>query len=235
VGPYTAGALGSLAFGIPEPAVDGNVRRVLSRLLDLERPVASTLDREMRVILEEAEAEPGEVNQAFMDLGAAVCTPRRPDCDRCPLRSRCMARLRGTQEDRPARKAPRVIPHHPIAVAVVRRKDRVLIGKRPSEGLLGGLWEFPGGKIEPGETPEQAAEREIREEMCLRITIGDLIALVPHAYSHFRITLHAFDAAWIDGEPCGRTVTEWRWVRTRDLGDYAFPAANRPILERLSP
>ena len=191
------------------------------------------LDREMRAILAVADAPPGEVNQAFMDLGSEICTPARPRCDRCPFEHRCLARRRGTQADRPARKPPRTLPHHPIAVAVVRRDDRVLIGKRPAEGLLGGLWEFPGGKIEPGEDPEAAAARELREEMCLDVSIGDLIACVPHSYSHFRITLHAFEAAWLGGTPCGRAVSEWRWVLPGELADYAFPAANRPILARL--
>ena len=116
---------------------------------------------------------------------------------------------------------------------MVRRRARILIGKRPTEGLLGGLWEFPGGKIEPGEAPETAAARELREEMCIEAVIGRPIAVVPHAYSHFRITLHAFEAEWTAGEPCGRAVSEWKWVRPDELRVYAFPAANRPILEQI--
>ena len=234
VGPYTAGAVASIAFGKPEPAVDGNVRRVVSRLLDIANPSPALLDREVRGLLSEAEAPPGEVNQALMDLGGEVCKPRIPRCARCPLANACLARARGTQADRPGRKPRRELPHHPIAVAVVRRGTRILIGKRPTEGLLGGLWEFPGGKIEPGEAPETAAARELREEMCIEAVIGRQIAVVPFAYSHFRITLHAYEAAWTAGEPCGRAVSEWKWVRPGELRDYAFPAANRPILEQLS-
>lgn len=234
VGPYTAGAIASLAFGRPEPAVDGNVRRVMSRLLDLASPTAALLDREVRGLLSEAEAPPGEVNQALMDLGGEICKPRIPRCEECPIADACLARAHGTQADRPGRKPRRELPHHPIAVAVVRRRARILIGKRPLEGLLGGLWEFPGGKIEPGETPEAAAARELREEMCIEAVIGRPLAVVPHAFSHFRITLHAFEAVWTAGEPCGRAVSEWKWVRPDQLSDYAFPAANRPILEQLS-
>ncbi len=233
VGPYTAGAVASLAFGRPEPAVDGNVRRVLSRLLDVEKPSAALLDREVRLLLAAAEAPPGDVNQALMDLGGEVCKPRSPRCDQCPISFGCLARARGTQAERPGRKPRRELPHHPIAVALVLRRGRILIGKRPTEGLLGGLWEFPGGKIEPGETPEAAAARELQEEMCIEAVIGRPIAVVPHAYSHFRITLHAFEAAWTAGEPCGRAVSEWKWVRPDELRVYAFPAANRPILEQI--
>ena len=234
VGPYTAGAVASLAFGRPEPAVDGNVRRVMSRLLDLAKPSAALLDREVRSLLAVAEAPPGEVNQALMDLGGEICKPRIPRCEQCPIADSCLARARGTEADRPGRAPRRELPHHPIAVVVVRRDSRILIGRRPTEGLLGGLWEFPGGKIEPGETPEAAAARELREEMCIEVSIGRQIALVPFAYSHFRITLHAFEAAWTAGEPCGRAVSDWRWVTADELRSYAFPAANRPIIEQLS-
>lgn len=234
VGPYTAGAIASLAFGLPEPAVDGNVRRVVARLLDADDPSPGTLDRVVRAMLVAVDEPPGEVNQALMDLGGEICTPRKPRCGACPLAARCLSRRRGTQEERPKRKTRTELPHHPIAVAVVRRRGRILICRRPIDGLLGGMWEFPGGKIEPGETPEAAAARELREEMCVEAAIGRPIAIVPHAYSHFRITLHAFEAAWTAGEPCGRAASEWRWVKTGELRDYAFPAANRTILDRIS-
>lgn len=234
VGPYTAGAIASLAFGLPEPAVDGNVRRVVARLLDAEEPSSATLDRVVRSMLIAVDEPPGDVNQALMDLGGEICTPRRPRCEACPLAASCLSRSRGTQEERPKRKPRTELPHHPIAIAVVRRGRGVLICRRPVAGLLGGMWEFPGGKIEPGETPESAAARELWEEMCIEAAIGSPIAVVPHAYSHFRITLHAFEATWMAGEPCGRAASEWKWVETGELRNYAFPAANRTILERIS-
>ena len=234
IGPYTAGAIASIAFDRAEPAVDGNVRRVLSRLFDLEQPSAAVLEAESRRLLATDDVRPGALNQALMDFGGSVCTPRRPDCAACPLSEDCLAYERGTQAARPGRKHSGELPHHPIAVAVLCKDGRVLIGKRPEHGLLGGLWEFPGGKIEEGETPRHAAARELREEMCIEATIGRPIAVIPHAFSHFRITLHAFEAGWVSGEPCGRAVTEWRWVRPEELTAYAFPAANRQILSWIS-
>ena len=234
IGPYTAGAVASLAFGLREPAVDGNVRRVLSRLHDLPRPAAGALEVRARALLEATDAPPGEVNQALMDLGGEVCTPRSPACDHCPLGPDCLARARGTQAERPGRAPRRELPHRTIAVTVVCREGRVLIGRRPEEGLLGGLWEFPGGKVEPGETPRAAAARELREEMCLEAELGEEIAVVEHAYSHFRITLHAFRGRWTAGEPCGRAASDWRWVAPGELAGFAFPAANRPVLETLA-
>jgi len=233
IGPYTAGAIASIAFGLPEPAVDGNVRRVLSRVFDLERPTSARLDRELRAMLEVDGIPAGALNQALMDLGGAMCVPRNPRCPHCPVRADCRALALGTWQQRPGKTPVRRLPHYPIAVAALRRGDRLLIGKRPEEGLLGGLWEFPGGKIEAGEAPREAAARELREEMCIEATIGRQIAIVPHAFSHFRITLHAFDANWVSGKPCGRAVTEWRWVLPGELSDYAFPAANREIIARI--
>jgi A/G-specific adenine glycosylase len=234
IGSYTAGAIASIAHGVREPAVDGNVRRVLSRLFDLERPTPRRLEAEVRRMFEGEKVPPGALNQALMDLGSTVCTPRNPRCEECPIRSDCLARKKKTIELRPGRSKTRALPHYPISVAAVFREGRLLIGKRPEEGLLGGLWEFPGGKIEPGESPREAALRELREEMCIEASIGSQIAIVPHAFSHFRITLHAFEASWISGEPCGRSVSEWRWVRPERLTEFAFPAANREIISRLA-
>jgi A/G-specific adenine glycosylase len=156
-------------------------------------------------------------------------------CLACPLRALCRARATGAQGDLP-RKAPRkATPHHDIACGVVWRRGRVLIDRRPAEGLLGGLWEFPGGKVEPGETPAEAAGREIREETGIEVTVGEPIARVDHAYTHFRITLHAFHCQWQAGraKPLGSAAV--RWVRPSELTRYAFPKANRAILDAVAP
>ncbi|MFQ5746824.1 MAG: A/G-specific adenine glycosylase [Gemmatimonadota bacterium] len=233
IGPYTAGAIASQAFGVAEPAVDGNTRRVLARLLDLADPRPASLIGAARAVLRAAPGRAGDVNQAFMDLGSRVCRPRVPLCRECPLAELCAARSAGTVDDRPARPRRRELPHREVAVAVVSRDRRILIARRPEDGLLGGLWEFPGGKLEPEETPEEAAAREVREEVGLDVRIGSPIGRVEHAFSHFRITLHAFWASCVDGsaEPAG--ARDCRWVLTSELDDYAFPAANRSILRTL--
>lgn len=241
IGPYTAGALASIAFGRPEPAVDGNARRVLSRLFDLERPTASALDEAARALIASADAESdglrslaGDLNQALMDLGGEVCTPRSPTCSSCPLAGHCLALARGTVDERPPRKTKEETPHHDIAVALVWRDDgRLLIQRRPPEGLLGGLWEFPGGKVRDDETPMEAAVRETREETGLDVRIRDDAGRVDHAYSHFRITLHAFHAEPVGGRLAASDQPR-AWVRTAELADYAFPTANRRILDELT-
>jgi A/G-specific adenine glycosylase len=234
VGAYISGAIASIAFGRPVPAVDGNSRRVLSRLFDIEAPTPALLRDRALELIAEAPDRAADVNQALMDLGSEYCTPTSPGCADCPVERHCLARARGTIAERPPRRANRQVPHYDIAVAVVWRDGRVLIARRPEDGLLGGLWEFPGGKIEPGESAEEAARREVREEMGIEIEVGDAIASVDHAYSHFRITLHALDATYASGDVVARSATAWRWAAADELDQYAFPAANKRIIRVLA-
>lgn len=233
IGPYTAGAIASLAFGRPEPAVDGNARRVLSRLFDLAAPSRGALEEAARGLLEACPGSAAGLNQALMDLGASVCTPRSPACPRCPLRPSCLAHARGTVDARPPPRPGRELPHHDVAVGIVWKGGKTLIQRRPETGLLGGLWEFPGGKVEPGETPGEAVRREIREELGIEVRVEDPLDPFDHAYSHFRVTLHPFHAPWVAGEPEPGTATAWSWVRPETLGEYPFPAANRRIIQSL--
>ncbi len=230
VGPYMAAAIGSIAFGQPALALDGNVRRVLSRLHDLPEPApAALLERGAPLV----ELRPGDVNQAIMDLGSGICRPRAPRCSECPLVTLCLAHARGTVDERPGRRPAKKRPHYDIAVGVIWREDEILIAKRMPEGLLGSMWEFPGGKAEPGESLEAAVVREVAEELNVEVEAGEKIAAVDHAYSHFEITLHAFHCRYRTGTPTPLGCQEYAWVRAGELSDYAFPAANRKVLEEV--
>ncbi|MBA3584678.1 MAG: A/G-specific adenine glycosylase, partial [Gemmatimonadetes bacterium] len=139
VGAYTAGAVASIAFGRPEPAVDGNARRVLCRLFDLASPSAAELFRRAAALVDPD--RPGDFNQALMELGATVCRPRAPRCARCPLARGCRARARGTAEYRPRARSGGPVPAFRVGTAVVvSSRGRFLLGRRPPRGLLGGLW-----------------------------------------------------------------------------------------------
>ncbi|MFP4052247.1 MAG: A/G-specific adenine glycosylase [Phycisphaerae bacterium] len=237
IGRYTAGAIASIAFGLDEPVLDGNVVRVLCRVFAIDADPARATTREAlwkiaRRLIPVGRA--GELNQAMMDLGATVCVPREPLCPRCPLRRLCDARRQHRTHQLPRKTPSRQTPHYEIAAAVVYKDDRVLIARRRPEGLLGGLWEFPGGKREAGETLTDTARRETREETGIDIEVGGEITVVKHAYSHFRITLHAFRARWLAGEPQALQCDAVRWVRPADLNRYAFPAANQKILQALA-
>lgn len=237
VGPYTAAAVQSIAFGHPHAVLDGNVIRVLTRVFalpdDVSRPATKrALQRLADDLL--APESPGDFNQAVMELGARVCTPRTPDCPACPLRNGCQAFQTNTQASFPVstRKAP--VPHYDVAVGLLRDAEgHLLIQRRPEDGLLGGLWEFPGGKQVPGESLEETCRREFAEELGVSIATGALVARVDHAYTHFRVTLHAFDCVLQSGTPVSRLGQPVRWVRPDALDQYAFPRANRRILERI--
>jgi A/G-specific adenine glycosylase len=233
IGPYSAGAIASIAFDRPEPLVDGNVTRVLCRLFCVEgNPKKPAVQARIWSLAEELlpRNRVGQFNQALMELGSEVCLPRSPCCDECPLRHLCLARKRGEQDSFPARAPKKKRPFHTVVVGVIYRRGRILIDKRRPEGLLGGLWEFPGGKQQRGESHPAALRREIREELALEVRVGPEIAAVDHTYTHFRIRLHAFECTWLSGEPRCVTCTDVKWVRPGDLGRYAFPAANKKII-----
>lgn len=233
IGRYTAGAIASIAFGRDEPALDGNIRRVLARLFNVDLPIRSP-EGERRLWELAAQYLPsgraGEYNQALMDLGATLCTPHAPDCNACPLAVGCQANALGIQEQRPLHGVRLAVPHQTVTAAVVRRNEQVLIAQRPPEGLLGGLWEFPGGKLKPGEDLVSCLQREIREELGVEIEVGEVLGVFRHAYTHFRVTLHAFSCILRNGaEPQPVEVSDLRWVPVGQLGDYPMGKIDRQI------
>jgi len=241
VGPYTAAAITSISFGRDEPVLDGNVTRVLCRVFSFaEDPTKATghnrLQALARTLIPTGEAS--RFNQALMDLGALQCTPRTPSCETCPLKDDCLAHREGRETTLPVRRKRKRLPHYDIATGLVWDRlrypqARLLIAKRKTDDMLGGLWEFPGGHREPGETLEECLSRELWEE--LRIVVVDLkpFVTVNHAHSHFRVTLHVFHCVLSDGKPQAIDVEEWRWVSLKQLHQYAFPTANRRIIDSL--
>ena len=237
VGPYTQAAVLSLAFGVPLAVLDGNVIRVLARAVALDADVkAGPTRRALQALADRLlDAErPGRWNEAIMELGATVCTPRAPACGRCPLRAVCAAAASGTPEAWPVAAKAKAVPHHTVVVGLVTdAAGRVLVQRRPESAMLGGLWEFPGGKREPGEPLAEACRRELREELGVEVEVGAEIARVEHAYSHFRITLHAFRCRLLAGEPATATGEPLAWATPADLDALAFPRANRRVIEAI--
>jgi A/G-specific adenine glycosylase len=237
VGRYTAGAIASIAFDRPVPVLDGNVIRVLSRLLDHQEDVTKTHTRNhlwgvAADLVPEHRA--GDYNQALMELGQAICLPATPRCHSCPVAEHCQARAKGTQLERPVRPPRRKIPHYDVCAGVIWREDgRILIAQRPLDGLLGGLWEFPGGKVQPGESLAEALRREICEELGIEIEVGQSLAKIKHTYTHFRITLYAFQSRYLSGEPQNLEVANHAWVHLDDLDHYPFGVTDQKIIKRL--
>lgn len=232
VGDYIAAAVQSIAFDRPCAVVDGNVKRVLARLLELEAPVndAAALKIYQQTAGRLLDAGlPGDYNQAIMELGALVCRPQQPQCKACPVRHHCGAFSSGRQQELPRRTPRKEIPRHHLAVGVVRREERILITRRPENGLLGGLWEFPGGKIHPGESPADACRRNIQETVKLQVEVGRLITRVRHAFTHFKITVEVFQCDYRSGELALTGPAEARWVTREALESYPFPKVNHKI------
>ncbi len=236
VGRYTAGAIASIAFGVRAPVVDGNVKRVLSRLFNIEESIDDAETEKTLWGLAEAlvpSARPGDFNQAMMELGARICVPKTPNCAACPVARQCQALRAGVQAERPVRNAKKAVPHKEIVVAAIEKDGKFLLGKRPPSGLLGGLWEFPGGKLERGETHEQALARECKEELGITVRVGGMVACVKHAYTHLRVTLNVYRCRVVSGKPKAKAHTELRWVAHEDFDEYAFPIANHKFLALL--
>jgi A/G-specific adenine glycosylase len=236
IGRYTAGAIASIAFGLDEPTLDGNLRRILARVFNVSIPADSTEGESILWRLAQENLPPGragDFNQALMDLGSAVCLPRNPTCLICPLQELCQARHLGLQEQRPVLKPKLKTPHYTVTAAVIKRDGKVLLAKRPSKGLLGGMWEFPGGKLEDDETLEACIQREIREELGVHISVGRPFGVFSHAYTHFSITLHAFLCELQEGEPLPLSAEELAWVALPDLDQYPMGKVDRLIARNL--
>jgi A/G-specific adenine glycosylase len=237
IGRYTAAAISSIAFGKDQAALDGNIRRVLARVFDVAIPARSTQGEHLLWQLAKENlpvGAAGEYNQALMDLGASICTPSSPKCSECPLALQCQSFKLGIQEERPVKKAKPEIPHYTVAAAVIRSNGKVFIAQRPDKGLLGGMWEFPGGKIEANESLETCLEREICEELNVGIVVGAPLGVYQHAFTHFRITLHAFECQLVEGSPVANEHNDLRWVKPAELQNFPMGKIDRQIANALN-
>lgn len=246
IGRYTAGALASIVFGMDEPALDGNLKRVYARLFDVEAPVNSTEGE--RLLWEIAhenlpKGKAADFNQALMDLGAMVCLPKNPRCEVCPLTKECKAKKRGVQHLRPVKTVKKSVPHYVhVAVVVVERIGRgaspngdnslyVLLAKGPARGLLAGMWEFPNARVagDPAEALAPALETAYRLTVRKKRGIQNPLAIVEHAYSHFSVVVHAF---LCESAP-KKTSAALRWIRLKDLEKYPMGKIDRTIAQKI--
>lgn len=236
IGRYTAGAIASIAFNKQAPILDGNIKRVFTRLFDITTPIkTSQTEKELWIIAEELlpEANPGDFNQALMELGALICLPKNPNCEVCPLKSSCLAQELNLQSFRPVREEKAPPPHLQVTAAVIENNGKVLLAKRPAEGLLGGMWEFPGGKQEENETLPETLTREIKEELKATIQVGEFLGTYDHAYTHYKVTLHAYRCHLLSDDLQMHYHTALDWVTLDSLEDYPMGKLDRLIASRL--
>lgn len=240
VGDYIAAAVASIAFEEPYPVVDGNVKRVLSRLFLIDTQVN---DPSAHIVFHKhasrfvdiySKEHQGIFNQAIMELGALICRPRNPDCKSCPVAFCCRAYQKNLVGIYPKRLKRIKPPEYQVSAAILRKKGKILITRRKLEGHLGGLWEFPGGKVRENETPEQACIREIKEEVNLDISVDTFLTRIKHAYTHFKITMDIFNCSYISGDLKLNGPVDYRWVTADELKLFPFPGADRKFMHLIS-
>jgi A/G-specific adenine glycosylase len=236
IGDYIAAAISSIAFKLPFPAIDGNVRRVMARIFAIGTPTNSTKFHEKceRKLSEIFDREnPGNFNQAMMELGATICVSKKPLCTDCPVQKHCTAYASEKQQAYPVKVQKKPVPEYQIALGVLLKKDKLLITRRKPDGLLGGLWELPGGKLHANEMLPEACVREIKEEVNLEVEVGDFLICIKHAYTHFRIVVNVYACKLRKGKIRLKGPVDYRWIKSSELDQYAFPAANHKIFRAL--
>ena len=251
IGEYTAGAILSIAFNQPVPAVDANVERVFARLFDIDAPVKSAAASDFIRHMAENLIPEGQArlfNQALMELGALVCS-RTPKCEICPLAAHCQARRLGIAAERPVPRKKVSYEALEIISGALVHKGRIFLQKRLDSGVWAGFWEFPGGKLEQGESPDEGIVREFGEETDFQITVSKCLGTVRHAHTRYRIRMHCFlcslSSACGPAEENGgypvpslNAATEYRWVRLEELYDeqgFTMPAGHRKFLDMWRP
>jgi A/G-specific adenine glycosylase len=237
IGPYTAGAIMSIAYDKPYPVIDANVERLFSRLDDIDRPMKEKTVRDhlhgyLKSLL--LDSSPRNLNQAFMELGALVCTPGSPDCAGCPVPHHCLAQQNGTVARRPVLSPKQEKIDIIMACTIIMRDGKYFIQQRQDEDVWGGLWEFPGGRLKNGETPELAAARELFEETEMRAANLRPFKTVTHHYTRYRVTLHGFFCeAEVAEKPALHAARQNCWVSLDELEQYAFPSGHRQLIRHL--
>jgi A/G-specific adenine glycosylase len=237
IGRYTLGAIASIAFDMNVPALDGNIKRVYARLFDIAEPVdSSTGDRILWKLAEKhlPKQDAGDYNQALMDLGATICVPKNPRCLICPLMKFCQARENGTQNQRPVKLPRKNVPHHIHAAGVFINRGKVLLAKRPSKGLLGGMWEFPNGRVK--RNPLAGLAEALKTGYNLRLRNerrsgqkAEPLGIVHHGYSHFSVSVYVY-ASELEAKPNGENL---KWVPIKDLDEYPMGRIDRQIAHLL--
>jgi A/G-specific adenine glycosylase len=241
VGEYTAGAVVSIAYGVPAPAIDANVIRVICRLAAIagDPAQASTKQRIRETVVAMLPADAaGDFTQALMELGALVCAPAEPQCSTCPVLPWCAAGQSANPSalpEYPAGKGTTALTHS-CAVLLDADQEHVLIVQRPLNGLWGGLWEFPRVVCNSGESPAEAASRAAQEALQIPLHPTRKLATVKHAVTRYRITLHAYISTLSMEQMAAMSLASHltlEWVPLREVGNYAFSSPQTIVRDHL--
>ncbi|HMB25212.1 MAG: A/G-specific adenine glycosylase [Chloroflexota bacterium] len=244
IGRYTLGAIASMAFGMDVAALDGNIKRVYARIFDVTKPVDSPAGEKILWQLADEhlpKGHAGDYNQALMDLGATICVPKNPRCLICPVMELCQARAKGVQDQRPVKSPKKDVPHYVHAAGVIVARGRVLLAQRPSDGLLGGMWEFPNGRVDGD--PARGVAKALKMGYGIRAERSDAagvrsrsvhqqesLGTVEHGYSHFSVTTHVFRCELL----ALPKESNLKWVSLKDLDAYPMGKIDRQIAKMIT-
>lgn len=232
IGRSTAGAILSFAYNTEAPILDGNAKRVLSRLFALSGTPGKKKAEQLLWKISESLIPKGysnPFNQALMDLGSMICTPKDPLCPECPLRAFCKGRASGKPERYPAKVLKRTIPHVESISAVIKKNGKILLHQRPPEGLLGGLWEFPNWRVEGKQISRLRLRLRniIKKEMEMDVKVKESMGTFQQTYSHFKLTLHVFSCQPLDRKEKGK------WIPIRNLPLLPMSRVHRLIADKI--
>lgn len=238
IGPYTAGAISSIGYNKTVPVVDGNIGRIFARYFNIEEQLKlPKVKKYLWQLAEELvpERKAREFNQALMELGALVCTPRKPNCDSCPIHKECFGYRFDAAHARPVKGDKVVIVPIYMATGVLVHDGRVFIQQRLDKDIWGGLWEFPGGSIERDETPEETVVREYEEETGLKVKLEEKITITTHHYTRYKVTLHGYFCRLRRNNklPELTSAQDFRWVEPKELDMYGFPSGHRKLINHI--
>lgn len=234
IGPYVASAILSISYKVCVAAIDVNATRVFSRLLEKDFSINKHkcyLNSKIKDCI--PTQRPGDFNQAIMDLGRFICKAGSPLCSMCPIQKCCLAHLNNTIPNFPQKTNSKTKPNYNIAVGIIQKNDKILITKRKERGLLGGLWEFPGGKIINGETSKECIVREIKEEIGIIVLPTKFVSQIKHQYSHFSIVIDAYFCNFISGQPTPIECDDIKWINKKEVSRFPFPKANHKLFKFL--
>jgi len=235
IGRTTAGSIISSAFDLPTPILDGNVKRILSRLLATENNSFQDEKRlwELSSVLI-SNLSPRDFNQALMDLGTSICTPKKPSCAFCPLQNFCFAYAKYDPQNFPKKEMNKINSYQEVGLGIVfNNNGQLLIDQRLENSRMGGMWEFPGGKKNADESIEMTIQRELKEEIGIVVKVGAKLLSFDHSYSHKKINFTVHLCEWKSGQPQPLVSQKLLWISPEKLLDFPFPAANSKIISEL--
>lgn len=237
VGRYTAGAIASIAYDRPAPILDGNVIRVLCRYFGIQgNPQEPAIQKKLWALSAQLVPtdSPGDFNQALMELGALVCTPRSPQCPACPLTKSCIAYKRGWQDRLPQPRAVALKKKILYPCGIIERNGRFLLARRPLAGLLPGLWEFPGGEKADGKSLEESLARSLSQRLGIRVLPAAHRPVIKQVLSHREIAIHPFECSWNGHRLSPKWYLETQWVPRRRLKEMPLTAGMLRLAKTLT-